>query len=60
MSCPPPLSLKYFGNLAIFYLQQLLFIALINIMKENQNAIMYLDEMENFICKKMNILQFAK
>ncbi len=59
MSCPP-LLLKYFGNLAIFYFQQLLFIALINIMKENQNAIMYLDEMENFICKKMNILQFAK
>lgn len=29
-------------------------------MKENQNAMMYLDEMEDFIYKKMNILQFAK
>ena len=29
-------------------------------MKENQNAMMYLDEMEDFICKKMNILQFVK
>lgn len=29
-------------------------------MKENQNAMMYLDEMEDFIYKKMNILQFVK